>query len=92
LIALTDIGEVLGTTDAIAIAPTTPLGKFDITLMAPGAAIVELITIDLDTAMLSQIWLQYDAFTLFDDNPSALATFGIFGGDPVQIYYQQTYQ
>ncbi len=97
-IALTDIGEVPGDTDAIVITPTLPLGKFDITLMAPisGTAGVETITIDLNTAPLNQVWLRYDwvddAMTIYDDNPFALATFGIFGGDPVQIYIQQIRQ
>jgi len=38
--------------------------------------------------------LQYDwdGDGLFDNTPSALATFGIFNGDPVQIYIQQIYQ
>jgi MSHA biogenesis protein MshQ len=29
---------------------------------------------------------------VFDDDPSARATFGIYEGDPVQIYLQQVYE
>ena len=81
-----------GTTVVNGVAPTIPalLGKFDITLMAPGTAYVETITTNLGAVP----WLRFDwdAGGIFNDDPFALATFGIFDGDPVQIYIQQIYQ
>ena len=66
------------------------------TLSAPNVVGVELITIRLDDPTTDAPWLQYDwvddATTAYDDNPSAEATFGIFEGNPVQIYIQQIYQ
>ena len=40
------------------------------------------------------MWLRYDwdGDGEHDDDPSARASFGIFDGDPVQIYIQQTYE
>jgi MSHA biogenesis protein MshQ len=87
-----EILEVPGNTAATAINPTIPLGKFEITLSAAMIDVTETITIPIDTS--GEPWLQYDwdQVGLFDDNPSALATFGIFDGSPVQIYIQQIYQ
>jgi MSHA biogenesis protein MshQ len=40
-----------------------------------------------------QLWLRYDwdVDGEFDDDPTARATFGVFEGNPVQIYIQQVY-
>ena len=48
----------------------------------------------LDAAGADQLWLRYDwdGDGEFDENPEATATFGIFEGDPVQIYIQQIFQ
>ncbi len=87
-----DISALPGNTAAIAINPTTPLGKFEITLSAPGIEVTETITNLIDTS--GEAWLQWDwdQDGLFDNNPWALASFGIFDGDPVQIYIQQIYE
>jgi len=87
-----DIDAVPGNTAATAINPTLLPGKFDITLSAPLVEVVETITNQIDAS--GEPWLQYDwdGDGLFDNNPSALATFGIYDGDPVQIYIQQIYQ
>ena len=44
--------------------------------------------------LASLIWLRYnlDASAEFDENPVARATFGIYEGNPVQIYIQQVYK
>lgn len=89
---LGDINAVPGNTAATSINPTFPLGKFEITLSAPGIEVTETITNLVDTS--GEPWLQFDwdQDGLYDNNPSALATFGIFEGDPVQIYIQQIYE
>ena len=47
---------------------------------------------DLNSA--NHLWLRFDwdADGVFDNDPVARATFGIFDGNPVQIYIQQIYQ
>jgi len=91
-VMLGDIDAVPGNTAATAINLSLLPGKFEITLSAPLIEVVETITNEVDSS--GETWLQYDwdGDGLFDNNPSALATFGIFDGDPVQIYYQQIYQ
>jgi len=92
IVAPGDINAVPGNTAATAINPSLVPGKFEITLSAPLVEVVETITNLVDGS--GEPWLQYDwdSDGLFDNNPSALATFGIFDGDPVQIYIQQIYQ
>ncbi len=92
MVAPGDIDEVPGNTAATAINPSLLPGKFEITLSAPLVEVVETITNQVDAS--GQSWLQHDwdGDGLFDNNPSALATFGIYDGDPVQIFIQQIYQ
>jgi MSHA biogenesis protein MshQ len=92
IVAPGDINAAPGNTAATAINPSLLPGKYEITLSAPLIEVVETITNLVDSS--GEPWLQYDwdEDGLFDNNPSALATFGIFGGDPVQIYIQQIYQ
>jgi MSHA biogenesis protein MshQ len=92
IVAPGDINAVPGNTAATAINPSLLPGKFEITLSAPLIEVVETITNQVDGS--GEPWLQYDwdGDGLYDNNPSALATFGIFDGNPVQIYIQQIYQ
>ena len=92
IVAPGDINAVPGNTAATAINPSLVPGKFEITLSAPLVEVVETITNLVDGS--GESWLQYDwdGDGQFDDNPAALATFGIYDGDPVQIYIQQIYQ
>jgi hypothetical protein len=92
IVAPGDINAVPGNTAATTINPSLLPGKHEITLSAPLVEVVETITNLVDSS--GEPWLQYDwdGDGLFDNNPSALATFGIFNGDPVQIYIQQIYQ
>jgi len=70
------------------------LGNHGITLTAPGAGLDGnvLVSPNLDTSI--DKWLRYDwnSDGDFDDDPSAIATFGIYKGNEVNIYIQQTYQ
>jgi MSHA biogenesis protein MshQ len=92
IVAPGDISAVPGNTAATAINPGLLPGKHEITLSASLVEVVETITSEVDSS--GEHWLQYDwdEDGQFDDNPSALATFGIYEGDPVQIYIQQIYQ
>ena len=92
IVAPGDINAVPGNTTATAINPALLPGKHEITLSATSIVGVETITALVDSS--GEPWLQYDwdQDGQFDDNPFALATFGIFEGDPVQIYIQQIYQ
>jgi hypothetical protein len=66
------------------------LGNHGVTLNPPGAGLDGNVVVspNLDK------WLRYDwdGNNLFDNDPVATGTFGIFKGDPVNIYMQQTYQ
>ena len=61
---------------------------------APGAGNDGVIDTTTDLSLADHLWLRYDwdADGEFDNDPSARATFGIFEGNPVQIYIQQVYQ
>ncbi|MFT5400310.1 MAG: MSHA biogenesis protein MshQ, partial [Gammaproteobacteria bacterium] len=71
-------------------------GVMNIDLSAPGAGNTGdiVVTPTLSVAPNPMPWLQFDwdADGMFDDDPTATATFGIFGGNPVFIYRQQIYQ
>jgi predicted acyltransferase (DUF342 family) len=73
--------------------PFASAGNVDYVYPSPGAGNVGHIdtTTDLDSA--SHLWLRYDwdSDGVYDNDPAARATFGIFDGDPVQIYIQQIY-
>jgi MSHA biogenesis protein MshQ len=71
-------------------------GVMNIDLSAPGAGNTGdiAVTPTLSVAPNPMPWLQFDwdADGVFDDDPTATATFGIFSGNPVLIYRQQIYQ
>jgi hypothetical protein len=72
-------------------------GVFDVNFSSPGAGVDGYIDVTplLGAAGADLEWLQYDWSTgtnTFDENPTAKATFGIYKGNDVQIYIQQTYQ
>lgn len=74
--------------------PNSILGDHEVTLTAPGSGLDGnvIVTPNLDTSL--DKWLRYDwdSDGDLDDDPSATATFGIYKGNPVNIYIQQTYQ
>ena len=76
-------------------------GELGATLSAPGLdSMGNSITGTIDLSgflggvVISNPWLRYnwDNGTEFDDDPGATATFGIYKGNDVNIYIQQTYQ
>lgn len=61
---------------------------------SPGAGNKGYIDTTTDLSAAAHLWLRHDwdADNEFDDDPTARATYGIFEGNPVQIYIQQVYQ
>lgn len=78
---------------AVVNAPASA-GDIDYSYPAPGASNAGYVDTTTDLSAAAQLWLRYDtdADGDFDDDPSARATFGIFDGNPVQIYIEQVYQ
>ncbi|MFT7137680.1 MAG: MSHA biogenesis protein MshQ [Sulfitobacter sp.] len=76
--------NVLGTTGNFVLGKTQ-----DIALEAPGSGNQGAIGVSYD----AYNWLEYDwdSDGAHDDNPSALATFGIFRGDDRVIYWREIY-
>ena len=80
---------------AVAAAPadqfTQPpvAGSFNLILAAPGAGNSGSVTLGAGVPA----WLQFDwdAGTAGDENPTAQATFGLFGGQPQQIYIRELF-
>ena len=74
----------------------TSFGNLGVTLTSPGADNVGQIDLrgQLIPGVLDHKWLRYDWDNngVFDNDPSATATFGIYKGDDVNIYIQQVYQ
>ena len=88
-----------GSTTIEVINPVSDLGDYGVNLTAPGAGADGYIDItpnlsDTGTNPASLPWLQYDwdGDGNHDDNPTGRATFGIYEGNPVNIYIQQIYQ
>ena len=86
-----DISASPGFTTPTAYTQIAP-GRFEITLSPAGVNVTETITTAVDTS--TEPWLQYDWDNgdVFDDNPFALATFGIYEGNELQIYQRQLFQ
>ena len=99
-IADTDLVEVMAAPPGLSVptvvnAPASA-GIIDYDYPAPGAGndgFVDTRT-DLNTIINGDLWLRFDwdADGAFDDDPVARATFGIYEGNPVQIYLRQTFQ
>ena len=69
-------------------------GDVNYSYPAPGSGNNGYIDTSTDLSSAAHLWLRYDweADGDFDEDPAARATFGIFEGNPVQIYIQQIYQ
>ena len=69
-------------------------GDVDLTFPSPGAGNDGYVDTTTDLNSAAHLWLRFDwnGDGVFDDDPIARATFGIFDGDPVQIYIQQIYE
>jgi hypothetical protein len=59
----------------------------------PGDGNDRFIDTETNLSTAAHLCLRYDWIVdgVFDDDPTARATFGIYEGDPVQIYIQQIY-
>jgi len=94
-LAITDNLSVPGSSTVTVTNPVALAGNLGVGLTAPGAGINGNIIISPGLTGVAD-WLQYDwdsvGVGLFDDDPSAIATFGIYIGNNVDIYKQQTYQ
>ncbi len=93
------IADNLSTPGSSTLSITNPMavdGDIGITLSAPGAGITGQVDLSslLSGGTNDNKWLRYDwdSGGLFDDDPFASATFGIFSGEDVNIYIQQIYQ
>ncbi len=69
-------------------------GDVNLSFPAPGAGNDGFIDTIVDLNSAAHLWLRFDwdADGVFDNDPFAQATFGIFDGNPVQIYIQQIYE
>jgi len=94
-LVITDNLSVPGSSIVTVTNPVALTGNLGVGLTAPGAGIDGNIIVSPGLAGVAD-WLQYDwdniGVGLFDDDPSAIATFGIYTGNNVDIYKQQTYK
>lgn len=91
-LVITDNLTTTGASTVTVTNPTSDQGNLGVILTAPGGGITGNIIVTPNLLGLAD-WLQYD----WDgdgsyDNPSAMATFGIYSGEDVNIYIQQIYQ
>ena len=92
---LVSVANPLGlSTPTVFYTPFASAGDVDYSFPAPGAGNDGYIDTTTDLNSANHLWLRFDwdVDGVFDDDPSARATFGIFEGDPIQIYIQQIYQ
>ena len=73
---------------------TANMGELNVDLTSPGANNTGAIDVTPNLDISVDPWLKYDWDTSLTglENPSASATFGIYKGNEVNIYIQQTYQ
>jgi hypothetical protein len=69
-------------------------GDVDLSFPSPGAGNDGFIDTIIDLNSAAHLWLRFDwdGDGVFDNDPFAQAAFGIFDGNPVQIYIQQIYE
>ena len=69
-------------------------GDVNLSFPSPGAGNDGFIDTIIDLNSAAHLWLRFDwdGDGVFDNDPFAQATFGIFDGNPVQIYIQQIYE
>jgi len=69
-------------------------GDVNLSFPSPGAGNDGFIDTIVDLNSAAHLWLRFDwdGDGVFDNDPFAQATFGIFDGNPVQIYIQQIYE
>ncbi len=69
-------------------------GDVNLSFPSPGSGNDGFIDTITDLSSAAHLWLRFDwdGDGVFDNDPFAQATFGIFDGNPVQIYIQQIYE
>ncbi len=69
-------------------------GSVDYNFPAPGAGNAGFVDTTTNLSSANHLWLRFDwdIDGVFDNDPVARATFGIYDGSPVQIYIQQVYE
>jgi MSHA biogenesis protein MshQ len=94
-LAITDNLSVPGSSTVTVTNPLALAADLGVGLTAPGAGVDGNIIVSPGLTGVAD-WLQYDwdsvGVGLFDDDPSAIATFGIYTGNDVNIYKLQIYQ
>ncbi len=95
LITIADNLVTPGASSISVINPVADKGALGVLLTSPGADNVGTIDLSalLSAGVIENKWLRYDwdADGIFDNDPSASATFGIYNGDSRQIYIRQIY-
>ena len=91
---LSSVANPVGLSVPAVVFPLASAGDVNYSYPAPGAGNDGFIDTITDLSAAAHLWLRYDWIVdgVFDDDPSARATFGIYEGDPVQIYLQQIYE
>jgi MSHA biogenesis protein MshQ len=94
-LAITDNLSVPGSSTVTVTNPLALAADLGVGLTAPGTGIDGNIIVSPGLTGVAD-WLQYDWDSVgvgqFDDDPSAIATFGIYTGNDVNIYKRQIYQ
>jgi MSHA biogenesis protein MshQ len=83
-----------GSSDITVSSIEASMGILNVDLTSPGANNTGFIDVTPNLDVSGDAWLKYDWDVSVPgfENPSGRATFGIYKGNPVQIYIQQTYQ
>ena len=92
---LVSVANPLGlSTPTVFYTPFASAGDVNYTYPAPGSGNEGYVDTTTDLNSANHLWLRFDwdVDGVFDNDPTARATFGIFDGNPVQIYIQQIYQ
>ena len=92
---LVSVGSPPGlSTPTVFFTPFASAGNVDYRFPSPGAGNDGYVDTTTDLSSANHLWLRFDwdVDGEFDDDPTARASFGIFEGDPVQIYIQQIFQ
>jgi hypothetical protein len=64
-------------------------GDFNLTLAAPGAD--EHGSVQVEATAPDWLLFDWDAALPGNENPTGIATFGLYGGEPAQIYLRELY-
>ncbi len=87
-------GNPVGLSTPTVINNPASAGDVNYNYPPPGAGNVGFVETTTDLSLATHLWLRFDwdGDGVFDNDPVARATFGIYDGNPVQIYTQQVYE